>query len=203
MGTELPIELVPSGDRLALIGQVVVQWAYLEWRFDDCLAGFLLQHPVARNLSKRTIPISFNKRAKLWSDAAHICFGNVPTLEARFSGIAAEARRLRAERDWVAHAVWIAGYSRHIEKIRARLTRHGIAEEREIPVARLRETAAQISGLAMQLMRLTDAMLPDFLSPPHDLTREEVSALRAYQQSILQTSPNPGILQRNSRSFRK
>jgi hypothetical protein len=98
------VSLPFSQEFLTAIGSVVTLWAFVETEFDGVLSLLCASHE-AKALAEIP-PRPFNKRLKLFRDAARVNFQHCPPLLARFQRIAEMLRILRKDRDFIAHGRW-------------------------------------------------------------------------------------------------
>jgi hypothetical protein len=158
MKDSLWVTLPVPEDHLGAIGQVVIQWAYFEYQFDEVLSGFLMQHPEAKKLTIQ-IPSAFNKRVSLFRDAANACFNEIPSLETHFVSLANEGIQLRRKRDHVAHGRWFTKRIRKgPEEIGAYLSWRGRDEAKILKLETLEKLAVDISRLTRRLFTLTNLL---------------------------------------------
>lgn len=175
-----------SPEYLQAIGDVIARWAYFEVEFDECLIGFLLQHPEAQKLPKTT-PTQFKKRLKLFRDAVKVGFKNHPSALGRFLSITGRAGQLRKDRDHVAHGRWFTDTEDRIGLYLVRFGNWERAEAKLWPLEKIKKTAHEIGCLRAELMILLRAGLPK--NADWFLTSEEISAIQEFRRNNLPTPP--------------
>ena len=105
MVTKPALSFFVSDETYHGIGQVAVQWAYLETRIDFCLWLFLEQ-PQAAIIRPKNIPKAYRRRTKLWKDAANLVFTDQPEELEKINTVIEDAANLRGQRDDIIHGRW-------------------------------------------------------------------------------------------------
>lgn len=167
---------------LTAIGAVVAQWGVFETDFDRTLAFFRLA-PHARAL-EADVPKAFSRRVRLFKNSARACFPATPTLAAKFTTIAGEAKSVSRERNLIAHGRW--GVGRGI----VRAYSQSDQSSQTFTLESLTTLRDRISEIHWRMLILRDPW-PNKTVVAQFLTSDEISALQEHRSRNYPRLPTP------------
>jgi hypothetical protein len=187
-----PHLILPISEKfLAEIGRVISLWAYFETEFDTCF-GNLLLHPENQKFTS-AYPSAFNRRAKLFRDAASIAFGHHTLTLKAHTDLVTDALKHKSTRDFVAHGRWTPRTRRigkkfeDTGKFNAYLLKNGdwgSTQKQVLSIETLRNTSFGIGHLIAILFNL-------WHSPSRHTDPEIVAEIRNFRNAYVQKPPAP------------
>jgi hypothetical protein len=105
LDSKFPLDTALRPEYVALVGQIIVLWSFLEIQIDRYLA-VLLEHARKQGLSyDPALPKDFTRRAALWRELVDVGHSE-PAEYATIYVLIERASQARAKRDDLAHGLW-------------------------------------------------------------------------------------------------